>query len=168
MRSFPPPLAVVAASLALLAACPNDLATVCGLSNEAPLIEEGKGSATRSDGGAFENLPATWSPGGNASVTIGLLSLVVAKDETGFAFDDLVADGALPICVPQGERSDTSGSAIFSEGDAFLSDAAHQGSVALLSLTDDVIVGRFEVEVVRSGSAQTISFTDGVFAATRQ
>lgn len=151
-----------------LAGCPNNLAEVCGLASALPSVDEGTGSATRSDGGAFAGEPASWSPGTNAAVTIGLLSMVVAKDETGLGFDELVADGALPICVPQGERNDTSGNAIFSEGDAFVTDAAHPGKVALLSLVDDVLVGRFELELVNSGSGQTIAFTEGVFAATRQ
>ena len=150
----------------VFAGCPTELAEVCELSSELPTVDEGKGSATRSDGGAFTNQQANWSPGTNASITIGLLSMVVAKDETGLGFDELVSSGALPVCVPQGEQSDTSGSSIFSEGGAFVTDAGHVGNVALLSLEDDVLVGRFEVEVV-SSDGESITFTDGVFSATR-
>ena len=157
-----------AASLVVLvlAGCPNDLTEVCDLSSAVPSADEGTGSATRSDGVPFSSQQANWSPGANASITIGLLSMVVARDETGLAFDELVADGALPICVRQGEAAETVGNSIFSDGDAFVTDGTHKGNVALLSLEDDVLVGRFELDVVND-EGQSIAFTDGVFSATR-
>lgn len=149
-----------------LVGCPNDLTEVCDLPAAIPEVDEGQGSATR-DGELFEG-PATWSPGANASVNVGLLSMVVAKDITGADFDDLIADGALPICVPQGERGNTSGNSSFNDSPGFVTDAAHPGNVALLSFDNDVLVGRFSMTLVNSGSAETTEFTDGVFAATRQ
>jgi hypothetical protein len=157
---------VVFAAVALVG-CPAELTEVCDLPVELPDVESGRGSATRSDGEAFDE-DAFWSPGSNASVTIGLLSMVIAKDETGLDFDTLLADGALPICVPQGERSDTSGNSSYSDSPGFVTDAAHSGKVAVLSFDDDVLVGRFEVVVANPGSGATIEFTDGEFSAVRQ
>lgn len=171
-----PLVSLVSPSLALtltlalalaLSGCPNDLTEVCGLPAGVPEgVEDGQGTATK-DGNPFEG-PATWSPGSNASITVGLLTFIVAKDVTGTDFDQLIADNALPICVPQGERGDTSGNAAFNDTPGFVSDAAHTGSVALLSFDNDVLVGRFAVELVNSGTGETVSFEDGAFAATRQ
>jgi hypothetical protein len=159
-------LLVALSPAALLAGCPADLTEVCSLPGALPEgVDNGRGSASL-DGGAFDG-PATWSPGSDASITIGLLTMSVAKDVTGAAFDDLLADNALPICVPQGERSDTSGNAAYNESPGFVTDAAHTGSVALLKFDNDVLIGRFAFDLVNSGSAQTLEFTDGVFAATR-
>lgn len=153
--------------VALLAACPANLTEVCSLSGAVPdNVENGRGSASM-DGAPFDG-PATWSPGSNASINIGLLTMVVAKDVTGTDFDELIADNALPICVPQGDRSDTSGNAALNEAPGFVTDAAHTGSVALLTFDNDVIVGRFAFDLVNSGSGETREFEDGVFAATRQ
>lgn len=150
-----------------LSACPADLTEVCELPGDVPEdVEAGEGKATL-DGAPFEG-PATWSPGSNASINIGLLTMVVAKDTTGTDFDELIADNALPICVPQGERSGTSGNAALNDAPGFVSDAAHRGSVALLQFDNDVLTGRFAFELVNSGSGETRTFEDGVFAATRQ
>lgn len=151
-----------------LAGCPADLTEVCSLSGAAPEnVEAGNGSATL-DGAPFDG-PATWSPGSSASITIGLLTMIVAKDVTGTEFDQLIADNALPICVPQGDRSDTSGNSALNDSPAFTTDAEHRGNVALLSFKDDVLTGRFQLELVNPDSAtDTRTFDDGVFAATRQ
>lgn len=168
MRVFAlsPVLVLVAVSVLAAAGCPAELTEVCSLPGALPEdVDEGRGSATL-DGAPFEGR-ATWSPGSDASITIGLLTMSVAKDVTGTDFDELIANGALPICVPQGERSGTSGNAAYNESPGFVTDAANTGSVALLSFENDVLVGRFAFDLVNSGSAQTLEFKDGVFAATR-
>jgi hypothetical protein len=158
--------AVFSASLLLLVGCPADLTEVCGLSGALPdNVENGRGTATF-DGAPFEG-PATWSPGSDASITVGLLTMSIAKDETGSDLDTLLADGALPICVPQRDRSTTSGNAAYNESPGFVTNEANRGSVAILSFDDDVLVGRFAFTLVNSGSGDTITFEDGVFAATR-
>jgi hypothetical protein len=149
---------------AFLAACPNNLTEVCGLPNTAPDVGEGDGTALL-DGEVFAE-SATWTPGSNASLTIGTLDMIIAVDETGTSLDDLLLDNALPICVRQGERSETSGVANFvAEGMA--SDATHTGGVAIVALDDnDILVGRFAVDV--AGGGQERSFTEGEFRALRR
>ncbi len=153
-------------AVALLAACPADLTEVCSLSGAVPdNTENGQGSATV-DGTPFDG-NANWSPGSTASITVGLLSMIVAKDVTGTDFDALISDGALPICVTQGEQSGTTGAANLVDDGGFVTDAEHTGNVAILSFADDVLVGRFEVTVVNNANGEVRAFTDGVFAATR-
>jgi hypothetical protein len=160
---------VVVLSLAALApalGCP--VTPECGgLSTEVPDVGDGRGQAERADGEPFDE-DASWAPGSNASVTIGLLDMIVAKDATGTDLDTLLEDGALPICVPLADRSDSSGNAVYNESPGFVSDAAHTGNVFILEKDGDFLVGRFQVDLVNSGSAQTLSFDDGVFRARRR
>jgi hypothetical protein len=161
-------VAVVVVVPAFAGGCPKSL-DCGGLSSEPPAdLADGKAKAVRSDNAAFDE-DATWAPGSNASVDMGGLDLTVAKDETGTPFDDLVGDGAFPICVPLASRSDTTGVAnLLASPHSFLSDATHTGNVALLQLDGDLLLGRFAVDMVSSDGAQTLSFTDGAFSARRR
>ena len=146
--------------------CPANLASVCDLPTDLPTdVDDGRGKATRSDGAAFNEL-ASWSPGTNASVDVGLLDMILAKDETGTDFDQLVGDNAFPFCVRLGARGDKTGQADDNES-ASVSDATHTGGVAVLKLDANTLIGRFQVTVVNSGTGAVISFTDGAFKAHR-
>src|ERR1044071_565028 len=118
---------IVAVVVSLASGCPK-VVDCGGLSNDPPTVDGGKGTATRSDGAPF-NEGATWAPGTSASIDIGVLDMIIAKDETGSDFDTLTGDGAFPICIPLAERGASSGAANLLEGSSFVSDASHTGDV---------------------------------------
>lgn len=137
--------------------CPGPVAEICGQSTELPDVDEGFGEATRSDGAAFKE-EGTWKP--SASITIGTLDMVIVNDDQGLVVEDLIADGAFPICVLQGARSETSGAANLVEG-GFVTDATHDGGVAILGKDGDNLIGRFGFDL--AAGADTLTFSDGVF-----
>ena len=150
--------------VAFLSGCGFKSDTICDFPVVAPSdIDDGKGTAQK-DGQPFDG-EATWAPGGNASVTLGLLDMTVAQDQTGTAFDQLVGDGTLPFCVPLAERSESSGQASFNESPGFVTDAVHTGRIVILGFSGDILSGRFEVELSSPNGGQTLSFTDGEFRA---
>ena len=148
------------------AGCPNFPSEMCGVSTAAPDVADGTGEATRSDGDAFTSQDASWAPGSSASVTVGLLDMIIAKDQTGTDTENLIADGAFPICVTLGERSESSGSALLNGG-SFASDAGHNGAVVIIAEEGGFLAGRFEVDLLDGGGAN-LSFTDGQFKARRR
>jgi hypothetical protein len=97
----------------------------------------------------------------SSSVVVGALSMVIQNDETGSVVDDLIATGAFPICVPQGARSETSGQANFVDG-GFVSDASHDGGLAILGKEGDLLLGRFAFTLANP-AGETMTFADGVF-----
>lgn len=152
----------------LAAACgPFDAGEVCGQSGVAPTPEEvADGFGTALVDGAPWQGPGSWAPGGNASVDVGTLSMVIAVDETGTEVADLIARRAFPICVPLGARSEQSGNASF-EG-SFLTDEAHTGGVAILEESDGLLLGRFSLEVTSPSTGESKRITDGAFRAERR
>jgi hypothetical protein len=89
------------------------------------------------------------------------LDMIIANDETGGIVDDLIADGAFPICVPQEARSETAGSANLVDG-GFVTDATHKGGVAILAKEGDLLVGRFGFDLI-AGDGTTLTFSEGAF-----
>lgn len=158
--------ALLACACLLGTSCAEGAGDVCGLSSALPEVDAGFGAATRSDGEDF-NAQASWALGSNASLTVGTLDMIVAKDSTGSDFDTLLEDAAFPFCVPLGARSDTSGNATLNDSPVGVSDASHTGGVAVLALEGDVLVGRFEVDLALNGGG-VLSLTDGVFRATQR
>jgi hypothetical protein len=148
--------------VAPLGACQEDVTEICGLSTEAPDVQEGRGSADR-DGGEALDEPADWKPGSGGSLTIGVLDFIIEKEESGSDTEGLVEDGAFPICVRLGERSEKTGAANYIDG-GYVTNASHTGAVAILSNDSDLLVGRFEVELANPGGDE-LAFTDGVFSA---
>jgi hypothetical protein len=142
-----------------------------GLSTDAPNVESGKGSATRSDNGAVSG-NATWASGSFAAVDItlgGAFDLPISKDVTGTDLDSLVSDGAFPICIGFADNSGTTREAQLQNSPTFLTDATHTGNAALLKLEGNNLVGRFVVHLVSSQDAsKTLDVTDGAFNATRR
>ena len=122
-------------------------------------VADGRGKATR-DGAAFDE-EGSWAPAPSSSVVVGALSMVIQNDETGSVVDDLIATGAFPICVPQGARSETSGQANFVDG-GFVSDASHDGGLAILGKEGDLLLGRFAFTLANP-AGETMTFADGVF-----
>lgn len=159
-------LVLVLPCLLALTACPGFPGEMCGLSTAAPDVTDGTGEATRSDGESFAAQDASWAPGSSGSVTVGLLDMIIAKDEQGTDTEQLIADGAFPICVKLAERSDTSGSALLNGG-SFATDAAHTGYVVVSAEEGGFLWGRFEVDLQDGGGAN-LSFTDGSFKARRR
>ncbi len=157
---------LLVALLLPLAACPGFPGEICGLSTATPDVADGDGQATRSDGEAFAGEDASWAPGSSGSVTVGLLDMIIAKDQTGTDTEQLIADGAFPICVTLAERSETSGSALLNDG-SFATDAGHTGAVAIIAEDGGFLVGRFEVDLADNSGAN-LSFTDGAFKARRR
>lgn len=158
-------VAFIVVTVALAASgCPK--AVDCGgLSEAEPDVAEGKGTATRSDGVAFSK-DAFWSPGTNASIDVGTLDMKVANDETGSSFDQLVADGALPICVPLAERAANAGAGNFVETGA-VTDASHTGHVLIIKNDGTLLTARFAMDL-KQPDGSTLSFTDGKVRARRQ
>jgi hypothetical protein len=66
---------------------------------------------------------------------------------------DLIEAAAFPICVPIGDRSETSGSANL-VGGGFVSDATHTGGVAILGREGDTLLGRFAFDLVERRRAR--------------
>ncbi|MDP2341324.1 MAG: hypothetical protein Q8O67_10215 [Deltaproteobacteria bacterium] len=161
----PPAARIWLVSMAsLVAACPGPVTEICGQSTELPDVEQGFGEATRSDGEAFREA-GTWAPAPSSTIFIGTLTMLIANDETGVVVDDLIADGAFPICVAQGARSETSGQANLVEG-GFVTDATHEGGVAILGKDGDDLIGRFSFDLIGGGTE--LSFDDGVFRVPQQ
>lgn len=154
------------AALAWTSACPVFPSEVCGISTAQPNVADGTGQATRSDGDAFTGQDASWAPGSSASVTVGLLDMIIAKDQTGTDTEDLIADAAFPICVKLAERSETSGSALLNGG-SFQSSADHTGAIAIIDEEGGFLLGRFAVDLT-DGSGANLSFSDGQFKARRR
>jgi hypothetical protein len=157
MRVFAPAVAVVA----LCSACPNQPSESCGQPTTLPTdddVADGRGTATRSDGEAFDEA-GTWNAQ-SLSITIGTLDMIVTDDEVGDDVADLIEAAAFPICIPIGERSETSGSANLVDG-GFVSDASHTGGVAILGKDGDTLLGRFSFDL--AAGATTLSFSDGAF-----
>lgn len=148
--------------LALAPACKEEVTELCDLSTELPDVEDGKGTADRSDGEPF-NEEASWKPAPGGSLTIGILDFIIEKEESGSDTDAIIEDGAFPICVRLGERGEKTGSANYPDG-GYVTDASHTGSVALLSNDDDLLVGRFQVDLTTTGGDE-LSFTEGAFSA---
>ncbi len=143
--------------------CKNDVTEICGLAGALPKVSSGRGSATRSDGVEF-NETASWSAGTAGSLTIGVLDMLIANEETGLATDTIIEDGAFPICVRLGARSDKIGSGNYIDG-GYVTDATHTGAIAILA-NDTELVGRFEVSLAAGGDA--LSFSQGVFSAKKR
>lgn len=163
MRSSHP----LCASLALLvcsfgSACKEEVTEICDLPTSSPDVADGTGEAKRSDGAAFSE-DATWNPGAGGSLTIGVLDMIIEKEESGSDTADIIEDGAFPICVRLGERGETTGSANYIDG-GFVTSAGNTGSVAILSNDEDILVGRFAVDLANP-QGEELSFTDGAFAA---
>jgi len=153
---------VVGVSLLLvgLLGCPEAPVEICGQSTALPEIEEGFGSATRSDGEAFKE-EGTWAAAPSSSVVIGVLTMIMANDDEGLVVDDLISDGAFPICVPQASRSETAGAANYVDG-GFVTDDTNKGGLAILGKDGDVLIGRFGFDLA-APNGDTLSFDDGVF-----
>ena len=169
IAALPPGLllpALLLPALLLLSACPVFPSEVCGISTAAPDVGDGVGEATRSDGASFSDQDASWAPGSSASVTVGLLDMIIAKDQTGTDTEDLIADGAFPICVKLAERSETSGSALLNGG-SFQSNADHTGAVVISDEEGGFLLGRFAVDLT-DGSGANLSFSDGQCKARRR
>ena len=161
-------LSVVTACLAGLvatAACAPGPATVCNLSTTPPTVQEapaGRFLAKRSGASSDPfNEAGAWTPGASTSIDAGLLSIIIAQEQTGTRTEDLIANGAFPICVPLADRSNNSGQGNFVDG-GFVTSAAHTGGVAILGVDNGNLVGRFSAEMANN-QGQTLTFSDGVF-----
>lgn len=161
-----PALALLLAAPIALGACPNFPSEMCGITTAAPEVADATGEATRSDSDDFTGQDASWAPGSSASLTIGLLDMIIVKDQTGTDTEDLIADAAFPICVKLAEQSETSGSALLNGG-SFATDAGHTGAVVIVAEEGGFLAGRFEVDLV-DGSGANLSFSDGAFKARRR
>ena len=164
MRAFICTLGGVFTSFVLVG-CGPSLDNACGLSGGVP----GDGAPAAGtlqaslDGSPFTQADATWSDDSNGSLVAGTLTIVIAVDETGTSVGELVGRRAFPICVPLGERSETSGQATFDS--AFVTSATSTGSLSILDEADGVITGRFQVDLT-SGGGDARAFDDGVFRAS--
>ncbi|HEY1099026.1 MAG TPA: hypothetical protein VGF99_08855 [Myxococcota bacterium] len=150
---------------AFASGCPGAAEGVCGLSTVVPGDDEvasGRGTATRSDGEAFDEA-GSWTA--NGDVTIGLLSFVGGKDEAGIDLAQLISAGSFPICQRLGDRSETVGQGIFG---GLVTSATHTGALSILGLEDGVLSGRFDVEVANPAGTEVVQFTDGAFRVPQQ
>ena len=156
---------VVVVAAAAFSGCQEGAANVCELSTELPSEEEvgaGRGRADRSDGVEL-NEPGTWRP--NGSITIGTLSFDGTTDEAGLVVDDLIAAGTFPICQRLGARDERTAAADFG-GENVRTDATHTGSLSILGLQDDTLIGRFQVDL--GGGGGELSLDNGAFRLLKQ
>lgn len=168
MAHRPRPLLVALLLVPLALACSPELEDACGLPAAVPTTDEVPDGYVRAtlDGQPFE-ATGTWSDGPSASIDAdGPLSMIIAKDQTATSTIELVGRGAFPICVPLGERSDTSGNATWDS--SFVTDKDHTGMVAILGEDAGFLLGRFEVELVDANNGAVTKFEDGVFRAQRR
>lgn len=145
---------------ATITGCAQPAANVCDLSTELPGDDEvvsGRGRADRSAGGEF-NEAGSWAPGG--SITMGTLTVDGNTDEAGLEVDSLIAAGTFPICQRLGARDDDTAAADFG-GENVRTDATHTGSLSILGLQDDVLIGRFQVDL--GGGGGELSLDNGAF-----
>lgn len=140
--------------------CGPNLENACGLSGGIPADLAANTFSASLDGEAF-NESASISLGSNGSITAGLLSIIVAVDESGTAVDELIGRKAFPICVPLAERSVTTGQASFPP--AFITNAQSTGTLSILDEQGGEIFGRFESELADNGGGAPVNFTEGEF-----
>ncbi len=159
MLRFAP--ALLPLGLGLTSGCPGPVAESCGQSTALPNVDDGVGEATRSDGEAFRE-EGTWAPAPSSSIVLGTLTMTITNDETGGVVDDLIADGAFPICVPMAERSETSGQANLVDV-GLVTDATHTGGLAILGKEGDTLIGRFSFDLTGD-----LSFDDGAFSVPQR
>lgn len=158
LRAALPLLAVVVLAAA---GCPGAPAESCGQSTTPPTeddVARGRGKATRSDGVALD-AEGSWSVA-QSDVVVGTLVMQMPVDETGATVTDLIADGAFPICVPMGERSETSGAANLLPG--FVTNANTRGGLAVLAKDGDTLFGRFAFDM-QDQQGNSLAIDDGVF-----
>ncbi len=133
------------------------MSTVAPTTDEVP---DGRGVATRSDGGTFSEA-GTWSPG--ADILLGTLSFLGNFDEAGLAVDDLIAAGTFPICQRLSDRVEETDNQADFVGENVRTDATHLGALSILGLEDGVLLGRFEADLVSPDGATTLTLSDGAF-----
>ena len=148
--------------LSSLGCGPADDILVCGsLSATLPSVEEiGSGQVTWEEAQIAYAEPGTWSAGSNGDITFSTISMVIAKSETGENTDDLIEAGLFPICIPLGERSEQSGNA--TDTGTFVTDANHEGMIAILGQENDEIIGRFFV-TMGNAAGETRALEKGLF-----
>ena len=157
---------VVVAAVFTSAGCQQGAANVCDLSTELPSEEEvglGRGRADRSDGGELNEPNSTWKPA--SAITIGTLTINGNTDEAGLDVDDLISAGTFPICQRLGARDERTASADLA-AENVRTDATHTGSLSILGLEDDVLIGRFQVDL--AGGGNELSLDNGAFRLTRR
>ena len=86
--------------------------------------------------------------------------MIIAKNDLGEDTDSLIAADSFPICIPLGERSEQSGNA--TDTGTFVTDANHQGMVAILGQDNGEIVGRFFV-TMGNASGEQRALENGLF-----
>ena len=161
MRAFLLPFLVLV--VVTLPGCKEEVEEICDLPTALPDVDDGKATADRSDGEAF-SVEASWKPGDGGSLTLGVLDIIIENEESGSDTADIIEDGAFPICVRLGERGEKKGSANYIDG-GYVTNAEHTGSVALLGNEDDLLVGRFQIDLANPAGDE-LSFSDGVFSAS--
>ena len=103
----------------------------------------------------------SWGPGPSASIEAGVLSIIIARDESGVDVTDLIERGAFPICIPLRDRSETSGQANYVDGGFVTNDGA-TGNLTILAREGDHIVGRFEA-IMENTQGGELSFSSCAF-----
>ncbi len=140
----------------------EDDGLVCGsLSATLPTVEDiGSGQVSWEETQIAYAEQGTWSGGSNGDITFSTISMVIAKSETGENTDGLIDAGLFPICIPLGERSEQSGNA--TDTGTFVTDANHEGMIAILGQENGEIIGRFFV-TMGNAAGETRALEKGLF-----
>lgn len=157
---------ILAAAVVDLGACSPAHKNTCGLSSDAPDVAAGTLQVTR-DGSAYvSNTGLRGYRLANTSTDIeaGDLSLRVGKDSSGNNVGDLIGQGKFPICILLSDPADgTHYAQVRSSTKTYGTDSAHTGTVILIKKDGDDLVGRFALDALANGGAETTHLEDGAF-----
>jgi len=140
--------------------CGPSLDNACGLGGVIPSDLPENTVVANLEGAPFSQ-NATVTLNSNGSITAGLLSIIIARDETGTLTEDLILRRAFPICIPLGERADDVGQAIY-DG-TYNTNENNTGMLSILSEEEGAIFGRFESQVGDTQGGPSLTFSEGAF-----
>jgi hypothetical protein len=156
-------LLLAGALLPALACGPLPPGDACGLPGALPELGDGQIRYTR------DNVPHQGDEGGYKldfphDLVLGSLTLNARLDDDGAAVKARVEGGDFPVCVPLDDQGDGSGYALLEDSSgSFSTTAEHTGTLSLLALEGEILVGRFALEALRNGGSATTSIVDGAF-----
>ncbi|MFH1807204.1 MAG: hypothetical protein ABIJ09_00565 [Pseudomonadota bacterium] len=149
---------------AALAACgPASLGDPCGLGTRLPDLAAGHASYSR-DGVVHQSDEGGYKLDFPHDLVMGRLTLNAKLDDEGQPVKARIESGSFPICVPLDDQGDGSGYALLEDGSvSFSTTAQHSGTLSLLALDGDLLLGRFAFDAVQNAGSTTIQITDGAF-----
>ncbi len=155
---------LVVSLLALLASCgPADAEDPCGLGVELPSLDDGQARYTQ-DGQVHDLSSGGYKLGFPHDLVLASLTLNLKQDRDDQRVEDLVAADSFPICVSLDAADDGRGYALLEDGgSSFSTTVDHTGTLALLALEGDLLVGRFAFDARENSGSRVTHVEDGAF-----